>query len=166
MNLWRQHRSGKADGHLTRSVRHRCLQRHGIPRLPDVGGDKAKRQKVKRYPIGFFKSTSPRHDPMLAFLDYASVFVFAHSGALVASRARLDIAGLAFVESITARRGRHGARSAFKPQSDLLAGGYRSTNRDDRGVEGINDVGAHTSAKARSTPSPPRPRPENRRQCR
>lgn len=39
---------------------------------------------------------------MLAFLDYASVFVFAHSGALVASRARLDIAGLAFVASITA----------------------------------------------------------------
>ena len=40
--------------HLTRSALHRCLQRHGISRLPDVDGDKPKRQKFKRYPIGFF----------------------------------------------------------------------------------------------------------------
>ena len=38
--------------HLTRSSLHRCLQRHGISRLPDVGGDKPKRAKFKRYPIG------------------------------------------------------------------------------------------------------------------
>lgn len=37
--------------HLTRSALHRCLQRHGISRLPDVEGDKPKRQKFKRYPI-------------------------------------------------------------------------------------------------------------------
>ena len=30
------------------------MQRHGISRLPDVEGDKPKRQKFKRYPIGFF----------------------------------------------------------------------------------------------------------------
>jgi len=30
------------------------LQRHGISRLPDVEGDKPRRQKFKRYPIGFF----------------------------------------------------------------------------------------------------------------
>src|SRR5690606_33715405 len=40
--------------HLTRSALHRCLQRHGISRLPDVDGDKPKRSKFKRYPIGFF----------------------------------------------------------------------------------------------------------------
>ena len=40
--------------HLTRSALHRCLQRHGISRLPDVEGDKPKRQRFKRYPIGFF----------------------------------------------------------------------------------------------------------------
>lgn len=40
--------------HLTRSALHRCLQRHGISRLPDVEGDKPKREKFKRYPIGFF----------------------------------------------------------------------------------------------------------------
>lgn len=39
--------------HLTRSSLHRCLQRHGISRLPDVGGDKPKR-KFKVYPIGYF----------------------------------------------------------------------------------------------------------------
>ena len=36
--------------HLTRSALHRCLQRHGISRLPDVEGDKPKRQKFRRYP--------------------------------------------------------------------------------------------------------------------
>ncbi|MDF2640567.1 MAG: transposase [Novosphingobium lindaniclasticum] len=40
--------------HLTRSALHRCIQRHGISRLPDVEGDKPERQRFKRYPIGFF----------------------------------------------------------------------------------------------------------------
>ena len=40
--------------HLTRSALHRCLQRHGISHLPDIEGDKPKRQRFKRYPIGFF----------------------------------------------------------------------------------------------------------------
>ena len=40
--------------HLTRSALHRCLQRHGISRLPDIEGDKPKRQRFKPYPIGFF----------------------------------------------------------------------------------------------------------------
>ena len=38
--------------HLTRSSLHRCLQRHGISRLPDTEGDKPSRSKFKRYPIG------------------------------------------------------------------------------------------------------------------
>ncbi len=40
--------------HLTRSSLHRCLQRHGISRLPDVEGDKPAQKKFKPYPIGFF----------------------------------------------------------------------------------------------------------------
>ena len=40
--------------HLTRSSLHRCLQRHGISRLPDVEGDKPARKKFKAYPIGYF----------------------------------------------------------------------------------------------------------------
>ncbi len=40
--------------HLTRSSLHRCLQRHGIGRLPDVEGDKPIKKKFKSYPIGYF----------------------------------------------------------------------------------------------------------------
>jgi transposase InsO family protein len=40
--------------HLTRSSLHRCLQRHGIGRLPDAAGDKPAKKKFKSYPIGFF----------------------------------------------------------------------------------------------------------------
>ena len=39
---------------LTRSSLHRCLQRHGISRLPEVTGDKPAKKKFKRYPIGYF----------------------------------------------------------------------------------------------------------------
>lgn len=40
--------------HLTRSSLHRCLQRHGISRLPEVDGDKPKRSRFKAYPLGYF----------------------------------------------------------------------------------------------------------------
>lgn len=39
---------------------------------------------------------------LLAFLDYLSVFIFALTGALVASRAQLDIVGFLFIASLTA----------------------------------------------------------------
>jgi transposase len=39
---------------LTRSSLHRCLQRHGISRLPEVEGDKPAKAKFKHYPIGYF----------------------------------------------------------------------------------------------------------------
>ena len=40
--------------HLTRSSLHRCLQRHGISRLPDIEGEQPSRRKFKAYPIGYF----------------------------------------------------------------------------------------------------------------
>ncbi len=40
--------------HLRRSSLHRCFQRHGISRLPDMDSDKPKREKFKQYPIGYF----------------------------------------------------------------------------------------------------------------
>jgi transposase-like protein len=40
--------------HLTRSSLHRCLQRHGISRLPDVEDGKVRKRKFKTYPIGYF----------------------------------------------------------------------------------------------------------------
>ena len=39
---------------LTRSALHRCFQRHGISRLPDVTGDKPQKKQFKAYPIGYF----------------------------------------------------------------------------------------------------------------
>src|SRR4029077_1475941 len=39
--------------HLRRSSLHRCLQRHGIGRLPDVEGDKPEKKKIKSYPISY-----------------------------------------------------------------------------------------------------------------
>src|SRR6202008_1697997 len=39
---------------LTRSSLHRCLERHGISRLPDVEGGKPAKKKSERYPIGYF----------------------------------------------------------------------------------------------------------------
>ena len=40
--------------HLTRSSLHRCLQRHGISRLPEVEDGKGLKRKFKTYPIGYF----------------------------------------------------------------------------------------------------------------
>ena len=39
---------------LTRSSLHRCLQRHGISRLPLTEGEKPGRKRFKAYPIGYF----------------------------------------------------------------------------------------------------------------
>jgi hypothetical protein len=40
--------------HLTRSSLHRCLQRHGISRLPEIEGSNPSTKKFKAYPIGYF----------------------------------------------------------------------------------------------------------------
>jgi hypothetical protein len=39
---------------LTRSSLHRCFQRHGISRLPEVDGDIPAKKKFKKYPLGSF----------------------------------------------------------------------------------------------------------------
>jgi transposase-like protein len=40
--------------HLARSSLHRCLQRNGISRRPEIKGEKPAQQKFKTYPIGYF----------------------------------------------------------------------------------------------------------------
>ena len=45
--------------HLTRSSLHRCLQRHGISRLPDMEGDKPKDRSSKDIPSAISISTLP-----------------------------------------------------------------------------------------------------------
>ena len=39
---------------LTRSNLHRCLQRHGISRLPVAGGEEPGKKRFKAYPISYF----------------------------------------------------------------------------------------------------------------
>src|SRR5918998_816137 len=64
--------------HLTRSSLHRCLQRHGISRLPEVEGDKPDRRQFKSYPIGYFH------------IDIAEVQTAeARTESVIASRSRL-----------------------------------------------------------------------------
>ncbi len=68
--------------HLSRSSLHRCLQRHGISRLPDVEGDKPKRSRFKAYPIGYFHidiaqvSTEEGKLHLFVAIDRTSKFAF------------------------------------------------------------------------------------------
>ncbi len=68
--------------HLTRSSLHRCLQRHGISRLPEVEGNKVDKKKFKTYPIGYFHIdiAEVRAEEgklyMLVAIDRTSKFVF------------------------------------------------------------------------------------------
>ena len=70
--------------HLTRSSLHRCLQRHGISRLPDVEGDKPAKKKFKSYPIGFFHidiaevQTAEGKLYLYVGIDRTSKFAFVH----------------------------------------------------------------------------------------
>ena len=70
--------------HLTRSSLHRCLQRHGISRLPDVEGDKPAKKKFKSYPIGYFHidiaevQTAEGKLYLYVAIDRTSKFAFVH----------------------------------------------------------------------------------------
>ena len=69
--------------HLTRSSLHRCLQRHGISRLPETDDDKPLRSKFKRYPLGYFHidiaevRTEEGRLYLLVAIDRTSKFAFA-----------------------------------------------------------------------------------------
>ena len=68
--------------HLTRSSLHRCLQRHGISRLPEVEGEASAKQKFKAYPIGYFHidiaevRTAQGKVYLLVAIDRTSKFAF------------------------------------------------------------------------------------------
>jgi len=68
--------------HLTRSSLHRCLQRHGIGRLPELEGDKPAKRTFKSYPIGFFHidiaevQTAEGKLYLLVAIDRTSKFAF------------------------------------------------------------------------------------------
>ena len=68
--------------HLTRSTLHRCLQRHGISRLPETR-EKPVKKRFKAYPIGYFHldiaevRTDEGRLYLFVAIDRTSKFVFA-----------------------------------------------------------------------------------------
>jgi len=88
---------------LTRSSLHRCLQRHGISRLPEVEGDKPAKKAFKSYPIGFFHidiaevQTAEGKLYLFVAIDRTSKFAFAQ---LVESATRVTAS--AFLEALVA----------------------------------------------------------------
>lgn len=82
--------------HLTRSSLHRCLQRHGISRLPDVEGDKPEKRKFKSYPIGYFHidiaevQTAEGRLYLFVAIDRTSKFAFVELHAKATTRIAAD----------------------------------------------------------------------------
>lgn len=68
--------------HLTRSSLHRCLQRHGISRLPDVESATPGKRKFKTYPLGYFQidiaevHTAQGRLYLLVAIDHFTKFAF------------------------------------------------------------------------------------------
>jgi transposase len=82
--------------HLTRSSLHRCLQRHGITRLPQVEGEASPKRKFKAYPIGYFHldiaevRTAQGKLYLLIAIDRTSKFAFVELHEKVARRTAGD----------------------------------------------------------------------------
>ena len=70
---------------LTRSSLHRCLERHGISRLPEIEGSKPSKKRFASYPIGYFHidltevSTEQGKLRLFVAVDRTSKFAFARS---------------------------------------------------------------------------------------
>ena len=82
--------------HLTRSSLHRCLQRHGIGRLPEVEGDKPTKKPFKAYPIGYFHidiaevQTAEGKLYLFVAIDRTSKFAFTELHAKATTRTAAD----------------------------------------------------------------------------
>jgi IS30 family transposase len=80
---------------LTRSTLHRCLERHGVSRLPQVGGDKPPKQRFATYAVGSFHidrvgvSTEEGELRLFAAIDRTSKFAFVR---LVESAGKMEAA--------------------------------------------------------------------------
>jgi Integrase core domain len=82
--------------HLTRSSLHRCLQRHGISRAPQVEGEASPKRKFKAHPIGYFHTdiaevrTVEGKLHLLVAIDRTSKFAFIELHEKVTRRAAAD----------------------------------------------------------------------------
>ena len=83
--------------HLTRSSLHRCLQRHGISRLPEVEGDKPDKKKFKPYPIGYFHvdiaevQTDEGRLYLFVAIDRTSKFAYASLSGILCVRHNMSL---------------------------------------------------------------------------
>ena len=82
--------------HLTRSSLHRCLQRHGVSRLPEVEGKASPKRKSKAYPTGYFHidiaevRTAEGKLYLLVAIDRTSKFAFVELRETVSRRDAAD----------------------------------------------------------------------------
>jgi hypothetical protein len=79
-----------------RSSLHRCLQRHGVSRLPQVEGEASPKRKFKAYPIGYFHidiaevRTAEGKLYLLVAIDRTSKFAFVELRETVSRRDAAD----------------------------------------------------------------------------
>jgi hypothetical protein len=82
--------------HLTRSSLHRCPQRHGISRLPQIEGEASPKRKFKAYPMGYFDidlaelRTAQGKLYLIVAIDRTSKFAFVELQEKVARRTAGD----------------------------------------------------------------------------
>ena len=78
--------------HLARSSLHRCLQRHGISRLPQVEGEASAKRKFKAYPIGYIAEVRTAQGKLylIVAIDRTSKFAFVEMHEKVARRTAGD----------------------------------------------------------------------------
>ena len=148
---------------LTRSSLHRCLERHGISRLPEMEGTKPRRQKFERYPIGYFHidlaevRTAEGKLYLFVAIDRTSKFAFVE----LVERADTSAAAV-FLEALV-------AAVPYRIHTVLTDNGIRSpTGR--RTVEGSRPDGvaipstapAIAMASTIASPSPTIPGPTDR----
>jgi transposase InsO family protein len=82
--------------YLTRSSLHRCLQRHGISRLPDVEDNTPSKRKFRSYPIGYFHidiaevQTAEGRLYLFVAIDRTSKFAFVELHAKATTRVAAD----------------------------------------------------------------------------
>ena len=109
--------------HLTRSSLHRCLQRHGIGRLPETDGDKPQRSRFRRYPIGFFHldiaevRTGEGKLYLLVAIDRTSKFAFVELHEKATRRIAADFLRALGSRSLPHPHGPHRQRPALRRPS-------------------------------------------------
>lgn len=147
--------------HLTRCSLHRCLQRHGISRLPDVEGDKPAKKRFKSYLIGYFHidiaevQTAAGKLHLFVAIDRTSKFAFAQ---LVkkANRVTASTFLVALIEAVPYNihtvltdngiQFRYPARHANGPMARYMTYMFDMRRREN-GIERMNRTIKHATVK-------------------